>query len=106
MPKSLRNSSGLSMRARSRFIRCPRTSASSLNSPIPGSCQRETSPARSGRWTRNQSIRRAHLEPLVPIIRQVQHVVEELVLFVPQGDAHSPQIVERAGNVQEVLEEL
>ena len=38
--------SGSSARLSSRFMRCPRTNAISRVSPMPGSCQRETSWAR------------------------------------------------------------
>ena len=36
----------------------------------------------------------------------MQHVVEELVLFVPQRDAFPRNVVERLGNVEEVFEKL
>src|SRR5947209_6375656 len=41
MPWSPRNSVGSSMRLRRRFMRCPRTRASSRRSPAPGSCARQ-----------------------------------------------------------------
>src|SRR6516225_7615660 len=40
------------------------------------------------------------------VIWHMQYVVEELILLVPQRDALSPKVVERVGNVEEVLEEL
>ena len=36
----------------------------------------------------------------------MQYIVEELVLFVPQRDAFSRNVVERLGNEKEVLEKL
>ena len=36
----------------------------------------------------------------------MQHVVEELVFFVPQRDAFSRDVVECVSNVEEVLEKF
>ena len=95
--------------------------------------QRETSFARSGRCSRNQSsrcakpgqLRRARpwsststansgISPTIERTRsggccavgQVQDVVEELVLVVPQADAVAADVGHRLGDVEEVLEEL
>src|SRR5712692_8241644 len=40
------------------------------------------------------------------VIWHMQYVVEELILFVPQRDTLSPNVVERISNVEEVLEKL
>ena len=115
-------------------MRWPRSSDSSRRSPRPGSSQRETSWARSGRCfrnhsqaprevrqllqqlrlerldgeERNQPDHRAHLERDRPAVGQVQLVVVELVLLVPQADAvlAAADVGHRLGDVQEVLEEL
>ena len=50
-------------------MRWPRASASRRRSPVPGSCQRETRLARSGRWSRNQSMRRAEAPAACPAAR-------------------------------------
>ena len=55
---------------------------------------------------RDQADHRAHLERLILAVRQVQHVVEELVLLVPQPNPFAADIVHRLGDIQEVLEEL
>src|SRR5947209_8140544 len=57
-PYGERNSVSSSMRRSRRFIRCPRSSESNVRLPIPGTFQRETSAARSGRFCRNQIRRR------------------------------------------------
>ena len=100
--------------------------------PEPGSSNRETRLANSGRLRRNHVIRRANpgiwsersgssvstaSSGIRPTIErtfiwtfessgQVEDVVEEAVLLVPERDSLATQIVECAGDVQEVLEEL
>ena len=98
------------MRLSSAFMRWPRTRASRRRSPAPGSCQRDTSAARSGRCSRNHSQARlevGHLgehararwsrrrtaasgrpasapcSALAVAVGVVQDVVEELVLARP-----------------------
>ena len=61
---------------------------------------------RLDRQQRHQPDQRAHLQLLDVAVRKVQHVVEELVLLVPQRNAHAADVVERLGDIQEVLEEL
>ncbi len=100
---------------------------------MPGSCQRDTSSASWGRLLRNQSSRRSKsgsfssssgsmvvtakrgIRPTIErtlsgkcaySVLSVQHIVEELVLLVPERDAVAADVVHRAGDVQEVLEEL
>ena len=40
------------------------------------------------------------------VVRQVQHVVEEAVLFIPEPDVLAADLVHRVGDVDEVLPEL
>ncbi len=55
---------------------------------------------------RDEADERAHLEAEVLAAREVQHVVEELVVLVPEGDALAAEVVHRVGDREEVLEEL
>ena len=61
---------------------------------------------RLDREERDQSHHGPHLERRRVAVRQVQHVVEEAVLLVPQLDAFAGDVVHRARDVDEVLEEL
>ena len=105
-----------------RFMRWPRRIASSRRSPMPGSCQRETSPASSGRCSRNHSSRASERRAAARAaparswsprragsgrpssgpcsgdaraVAGVEHVVEELVLLVPERDAVVADVVHR-----------
>ena len=113
-------------------MRSARTSASRRRSPRPGSYQRETRLASCGRFCqepvkaaletgqlleqvrlerldgqqRDQADQRADLEAHHPAVRELQNVVEEAVLLIPEGDPLAADVVHRAGDVEEVLEVL
>ena len=101
-------------------MRWPRSSDSSRRSPRPGSSQRETSSARSGRCLQKPLQRAAvksgscssnsgssvstansGISPtiertfsgIVAAVGQVQHVVVELILLVPQARCPSPPML-------------
>src|SRR5580700_7228429 len=62
---------------------------------------------RLDREQRNQTHHRSHLERRLGAIRQVEHVVEELVLFIPQSHALlTANGVHGLSNVQKMLEEF
>src|SRR5262249_48360994 len=55
---------------------------------------------------RHQAHKRTDLQSPELAEREVQHVIEELVFFVPEWHAHAANVVERCGDIQEMLEEL
>ncbi len=113
-------------------MRWPRSSDSSRRWPRPGSSQRDTSCASSRAVVqepvqpalevrqlvqhlrlqgfhgekRNQPDHRPQPLHQSAAVGQVQHVVIELVLLVPQADARARDIRHGLGDAQEVLEEL
>ena len=58
------------------------------------------------REQRDQTHHRANAQPHSLIVRQIQHVIEELVRLVPEADVRAVHAAHRFGDIEEMLEEF
>src|SRR6266496_2530561 len=58
------------------------------------------------RYQRHQADKRAHPHPHISSAGRMQHVIEKLVLLVPEPDAFATKIVHRGSDAEKVLKEF